>query len=192
MPAFPPGVQHKGGANAAITLTQQAVEFYEPIIPIVLELHKQGKSLREIGRELQKRGIKPRINYPPGNWSAAQVRRALFRGLGKPVDVKKDRPKSAANPSSQAEPPKATAATPSAVRPEQPLAAKPAPEEAEVAFVRLVQNGQKSEEILTRGQVKQLLESGKITLDTQYFFPGLLNCRRVRDLFAEKPAPAKT
>jgi hypothetical protein len=57
-----------------------AKEFYATIIPIVMELHNQGLSLREIGRELEKRGIKPQINYGIGKWGPAQVRRALIRG----------------------------------------------------------------------------------------------------------------
>ena len=87
MSSFPAGACQKGGRNSAPVLKQMAREFYEPIIPIVLELHAKGLSLRAIGRELEKRGIKPRIGYPPYRWAAAQVRRALLRGLAKPVDV---------------------------------------------------------------------------------------------------------
>jgi hypothetical protein len=53
-----------------------AREFYAPIIPIVMELHGQGLSLRAIGRDLDQRGIKPRYGYQAG-WNAAQVRRVL-------------------------------------------------------------------------------------------------------------------
>src|SRR4051812_34573189 len=82
--AFPPGAHLKGGRNAAPVLVELAREFYAPIIPIVQELHKQGLSLREIGRELERRQIKPRIGGPVGGpgggsrWAAAQVRRVLL------------------------------------------------------------------------------------------------------------------
>lgn len=90
MPAFPPGVHLKGGRNAAPVLAEMAREFYAPIIPIVMELHSQGLSLRAIGRELDQRGIRTRIGCwytsiggEPQiiRWSAAQVRRVLARGL---------------------------------------------------------------------------------------------------------------
>src|SRR6478752_1631426 len=70
---FPSGV-HLGGANAAITLAELAREFYAPIIPAVMELRRQGLSLRAIGRELERRGIKPRFGFP--RWSAAGPARA--------------------------------------------------------------------------------------------------------------------
>jgi len=54
-----------------------AREFYAPIIPIVLELHRQGLSLRAIARELGQRGIKTRQEWR--HWSATQVRRVLAR-----------------------------------------------------------------------------------------------------------------
>jgi hypothetical protein len=87
MGSFPAGAGKKGGINAAPVHKRMAHEFYEPIIPLVMELHHQGFSLRAIGRELEKRGISPRLGYSPGRWSAAQVRRVVCRALGKPVDV---------------------------------------------------------------------------------------------------------
>jgi hypothetical protein len=78
MPAFPADAHLKGGRNAAPVLAALAREFYEPIIPIVMELRRQGLSLRAIARELEQRGIKPRYEFP--RWSAAQVRRVVLRG----------------------------------------------------------------------------------------------------------------
>ena len=88
---IPDGVCFKGGANAAPVIREIAREFYAPIIPIVLELHRQGKSLRKIGAELERRKIKSPQGFP--RWAAAQVRRALNRGLGKPTDPPKPRKK---------------------------------------------------------------------------------------------------
>src|SRR5947199_7404481 len=79
MPAFPPGVHRIGGQNAALAHAQQAREFYVPIIPIVAELHGQGLSLRAIARELDRRGVKTRLEYPGQRWSATQVKRVLAR-----------------------------------------------------------------------------------------------------------------
>jgi Recombinase len=79
MPEFPADAHLKGGQNAAPVLAQLAREFYAPIIPVVLELHGQGLSLRAIATELEQRGIKSRWGWP--RWSAAQVRRVLARGL---------------------------------------------------------------------------------------------------------------
>src|ERR1035438_6745026 len=98
MPKFPKGANLKGGRNAAPVLAEMAREFYAPIIPIVMELHNQGLSLRAIGRELDRRGIrtrqesssafmgvdadcKPIWDTTINRWSAAQVRRVLARGL---------------------------------------------------------------------------------------------------------------
>jgi hypothetical protein len=49
-----------------------------PIVPIVMELHAQGLSLRAIAGELERRGVKPRYGCRPA-WSAAQVRRVDHR-----------------------------------------------------------------------------------------------------------------
>ena len=78
MPAFPPDAHVKGGRNAAPVLAEMAREFYAPIIPIVMELHGQGLSLRAIAAELERRKVKTRYEWP--RWSAAQVRRVLARG----------------------------------------------------------------------------------------------------------------
>lgn len=75
---LPPGAQLKGGQAAAPVHAAAARAFYAPIAPVVLELHRQKLSLREIARELEKRGIRPR-NGRPGGWSASQVRRVLLR-----------------------------------------------------------------------------------------------------------------
>ncbi|MBI3410366.1 MAG: recombinase family protein [Planctomycetes bacterium] len=94
MPEFPPGVHLKGGQTAAVTHARMAREFYAPIIPVVLELRRQGLSLRAIARELDQRGIRMRqeaeeleycrkfqIRQKPMRrpWNASQVRRILAR-----------------------------------------------------------------------------------------------------------------
>jgi hypothetical protein len=98
MPSFPPGVHLIGGRNAAPVHAELAREFYAPIIPVVVELHRQGLSLRAIARELDRRGVRTRqvskVEFlgisPEGGlrwsdrqwiqWSATQVRRVLARG----------------------------------------------------------------------------------------------------------------
>src|SRR5580704_11884757 len=80
MPTVPPDGRHlKGGRNAAPVLARLAREFYAPIVPVVLDLRRQGLSLRAIAGELEVRGIKPRYGCQAG-WSAAQVKRILARG----------------------------------------------------------------------------------------------------------------
>jgi hypothetical protein len=78
MPSFPPGACIKGGANAAPVLAEMAREFYAPIIPVAVELRGRGLSLRDIARELEQRGIQPRLGCR-STWAAAQVRRILLR-----------------------------------------------------------------------------------------------------------------
>ena len=86
--AFPPGASAEGARRAAISHAANARDFYAPIIPIVVELHRQGHSLRAIARELDRRGILTRIGHwyepdsgkrRPVQWNAAQVRRVLIR-----------------------------------------------------------------------------------------------------------------
>ena len=92
MPSFPPGVHLIGGRKLAPVLRKAAADFYATIIPIVVELHRQGLSLRAIARELDRRGIRMRnaIGRHPDDgrilwdnpdvlWNAAQVRRVLAR-----------------------------------------------------------------------------------------------------------------
>src|SRR5450755_117583 len=106
MPAFPPGVHLKGGRNAAPVLAEMAREFYAPIIPIVMELHGQGLSLRAIAAELERRKIKSRWGWP--RWSAAQVMRILARGLALAESEPQDTPACAtAPPASQQTPTRA-------------------------------------------------------------------------------------
>jgi hypothetical protein len=85
MPRFPPGVHLIGGRNAAVTNAQLARDFYAPILPLVAELHRQGLSLRAIARELDRRGVKTRMQYPDQRWSATQIRRVLARSRGQPA-----------------------------------------------------------------------------------------------------------
>ncbi len=72
-----------GGLNAAATHRRTADQFYAPITPIVLALHRQACSLREIAAELAHRGIKPRRGK---QWSAAQIKRILDR-VRQPADT---------------------------------------------------------------------------------------------------------
>jgi hypothetical protein len=81
MHAFPPGAHEKGGRNAAPVLAALAREFYAPLLPIVLALYRQGLSLRAIARELGRRGIKTRWEYPGERWNVVQVRRVLDRAI---------------------------------------------------------------------------------------------------------------
>ena len=78
MPRFPAGVHLQGGRNAAPVHREAAREFYAPLVPVVAELRRQGLSLRAIARELERRGLKTRQEWP--HWSATQVRRILARG----------------------------------------------------------------------------------------------------------------
>lgn len=97
---FPPGVHLKGGRNAAPVHAEMADEFYAPVIPIVLELRRQGLSLRAIARELDQRGIRTRVGcyHEPTpdwtrtkvrivRWSAAQVRRVLIRSANQAIQL---------------------------------------------------------------------------------------------------------
>jgi ribosome-interacting GTPase 1 len=96
MPRFPPGVHLQGGRTAAVTHAAAAREFYAQIIPVVVDLRRQGQSLRAIARELDRRGIRTRqvstvtflgitsegIRWSDPefiHWSATQVRRVLAR-----------------------------------------------------------------------------------------------------------------
>ena len=83
LPSLPPGAHVIGGKATAPVLARRADEFYAPIIPVVAELDAAGLSLREIGEELKKRGIKPRYQASD-EWSAAQVRRVLKRAKAAP------------------------------------------------------------------------------------------------------------
>jgi len=93
MPGFPPGAQLKGGAASAPVNRELAREFYEPIIPVVVEL-RQGLSLRQIAAELDRQGIKTRVGcwYESATgemtvirWSATQVKRVLARAGAVPA-----------------------------------------------------------------------------------------------------------
>jgi len=79
MPSLPRGAHLRGGAEAAKTHRAQAEEFYRHIVPIVVELRQKGLSLREIARELDRRGIGLRHWGTDRPWSATQVRRVLAR-----------------------------------------------------------------------------------------------------------------
>jgi hypothetical protein len=159
MPAFPPGVHLKGGQNAAPVLAEMAREFYAPIIPIVMELHGQGLSLRAIGRELDQRGIRTRIgcwytsiSSKPRiiRWSAAQVRRVLARGLA----LAETPPEPDPCPVSETAPP----------------ASQPTPA-AGAHFHLFIDEIEKGP--FTGRQVEAMLDAGEITPETQYWWPGM-------------------
>ncbi len=67
----------KGGAASAPLNRLRAERHYAPLVPIVAELRRQGMSLRQIARELERRGIKTRQEWT--RWHANQVRRILGR-----------------------------------------------------------------------------------------------------------------
>ena len=96
MPAFPPGVCHIGGRNAAVTHARLAREYYTPLAPIVTELRREGLSLRQIARELDARGVLTRMQADaaaaglvpsPARWDATQVRRVLLRAAELPTSA---------------------------------------------------------------------------------------------------------
>jgi hypothetical protein len=76
-PHSPSGVHLKGGQTAAVTHATAAREFYAPLLPVIVELRRQGLSLRAIAAELDRRGIKTRQEWD--HWSATQIRRVLAR-----------------------------------------------------------------------------------------------------------------
>src|SRR5947209_16756432 len=77
MPSFPAGAHLAGGRNAAASNRTAAAEFYAPLVPLVVELRRQGLSLRRIAGELGHRGIPTRHGF--GRWHARQVARILGR-----------------------------------------------------------------------------------------------------------------
>ena len=86
MPSFPPGANVKGGTSAAPVHRESARAFYAPLLPLVLQLHREGKSLRQIARELDARGIPTRYEFR--RWAPEQVRRVLARALAKEASQK--------------------------------------------------------------------------------------------------------
>jgi hypothetical protein len=78
VPQFPPGSHPRGGQAAAPVNRVAAARFYDSLMPLVPDLRRQGMSLRAIARELDRRGIRTRMELP--HWSATQVARVLARG----------------------------------------------------------------------------------------------------------------
>jgi hypothetical protein len=90
---FPAGA----GAKGTRTLMAQSREFHAAVTPVVMELQRQGLSLRGIARELEKRGVLPRqewdyivavcdrrgmkrpSDFRTRGWSANQVLRVIQR-----------------------------------------------------------------------------------------------------------------
>lgn len=132
---------------------------------------RQGLSLRAIGRELERRGIKPRFGFP--RWSAAQVRRVLIRG---------EETLAATPVAPPPQPPPARAVPPVAPPPKVVPAAPP----AEPADIRLW-IGSQAVGPHTAAQVTTMLANGRITLDTNYFRRGMSGLLRefIDDLMAE-------
>jgi hypothetical protein len=204
MPAFPPGVHLKGGRAAAPVHAASAREFYAPLIPIVLDLHQQGLSLREIATELEERGIKPRLNYLTGTWAAAQVRRVLMRAaaMTPTAPVTEAEEKAEEKAEAQGAPPAAKR------RPFQKLtkvniqAAIPAPDPqplerkgeaqkapsnsppaAPPANIQLWLHNQVKGPF-TEPQLKAMLDASMITLETLSYRPGMAAFwRPLRELF---------
>jgi hypothetical protein len=163
MPSSSTGPSASAPRKAEEVIARETKEFYGVLAPIVSELHAQDLSLRDIALELVLRGIKARRGSTA--WSAAQVRRILRWANGKAVGP-------------AAEPPSAAGMK------QEPAA----PSALEKPSIRLMINGT-AHGPFSISQVQAMLDTGEITLDTQYLMPGLLNCRRVRDLFApNRPA----
>ena len=76
---FPPGAREKAAAVSAVSNRRYAREFYAPILPVVLQLHREGLSLRNIALVLGSRGIRTRQGWL--HWNAQQVKRVLARAL---------------------------------------------------------------------------------------------------------------
>ena len=85
MGTFPEGAHRRGGQAAAPVNRQLADEFARPLLPLVTELRRRGLSLRQIARELDRSGYRPRLAYPGQRWSAQAVRRLLARTRGTPT-----------------------------------------------------------------------------------------------------------
>lgn len=79
MAGFPPGAHRIGGAAAAQVNAELAAAFYGPLVPLVVELRRQGLSLRAIAAELERRGLPTRQGFR--RWSPVAVNRVLARAL---------------------------------------------------------------------------------------------------------------
>ncbi len=79
---LPPGVHLKGGQVSAVRNKELADEFYRDIIPVVVDLRRQGLTLRAIAAELDRRGHRTRLAYQGQRWNPTQVSRLLARAAG--------------------------------------------------------------------------------------------------------------
>jgi hypothetical protein len=196
MPAFPPGAPMKGNRVVA----KLARDWAAPIFPVVLELHGQGLSLRKIGRELERRGISPRLNNGNGVWGPAQVSRVLI--LAQEDEREKEEKKSRITESPALFP------APTVAESSEMLAVKlsrntptspPAPSSALVpkasspaasplatpnVLFRLWIGGH-AKGPFTEAQVKAELAAGRITLETNCNRIGESTWRPLRKLFGE-------
>ena len=149
-----------------------ANEFYAPIIPIVMELHGKGLSLRAIGRELDRRGIRTSVGHwcGPGKkqtiilWSAAQVRRVLARGLA----AAESRPDQQL-PACDATPPASQQVPPAAAR-----------------IHLLIDQADKGP--FTNNQVEAMLDAGEITPETLFRREGMERWQPLHTIIADQPA----
>jgi hypothetical protein len=186
MPTFTP--HQTSGPGAA------ADEFYAPIIPLVVELHQQGLSLRKIAAELDRRELRTRqicmhrlngtevVSTTYFSWNAAQIGRILDRA-GVP---RTKRPRSGTRPPAAG----GVADAPIVQQRRQPARqrADSAPADLQAAAPRQVPSAQNARPLppavsadinlfmsgkpcgpFTRAQVQAMLDAGTATLDTPAF-----------------------
>lgn len=115
MGAFPKGASERGGAAAAAKHREQCRQADALVLPVILELRGQGKSLREIAAALTAAGVPTR----QGNslWHARQVSRILSRDKASSI-TQQGSPETAAAPTSAAPP--AARSTPAPAPPAAP------------------------------------------------------------------------
>jgi hypothetical protein len=167
MPTFPPDAHLKGGRNAAPVLAELARAFYAPIVPVVLELRRQGLSLRAIAGELKRRGIKPRYGCQAG-WSAGQVRRILARGWAAPA-APEIPPESQQSTACETAAPACETAAASAC--ETPASPGPQAPPAAGSILLLIDETERGP--FTSSQVEAMLDAGEITPETLFRRDGM-------------------
>ena len=77
MKAFPEGASQRGAEAAAVTHREQCRQADAEVLPLVLELHGRGLSLRGIATALTAAAIPTRQGFP--RWHVRQVARILAR-----------------------------------------------------------------------------------------------------------------
>lgn len=160
--SFPAGANLRGGQAAAPLNRQAADEFYAPILPLVLDLHRAGRSLREIARELEGRGVKARFGST--RWAAAQVRRLVKRAedLLQAAPVGREERDQA---------------------PEEPLPSpSPPPEPVTAEAPLFLWQGMKKQGPFSTAEVLHMLEAGKVKPATLARRDGEADWRPLREL----------